>query len=109
MSKTTREVQLEKDLNKIVKAHTDTVVAEAQREIEASHAYINEKQLKKLIELHDNILQEKCSVPMQKLYHKYSQNSLQEGDLQNWAELVDRDVRILEATMKRVRDNQRDE
>ncbi|SCU98460.1 LADA_0H13168g1_1 [Lachancea dasiensis] len=109
MSKASLEAQLETEIAKIIKAHSDTAVSEAQKEIESNYAYINDKQLKKLIGLHDDVLQHKCGVPLQKLYDKYSQFNLQHGNLQNWAELIDRDLRVLEATIERVWDNRRED
>lgn len=106
MSRPSQEAIIEQELNRIFKSKTATNVSEAHKEIEANHAYINQKQLKDLVALHDTTFKEKCVEPLRKLYHKYSDLTLQEGDLQNWAELVERDVRILEATMDKVRDNQ---
>ncbi|SCU97499.1 LAFA_0G11738g1_1 [Lachancea sp. 'fantastica'] len=109
MSVSSRQAQLDREIDRITKATTNTAVSEAQREIEANHASINETQLKKLIDLHDNVLQNRGSIPLRKLYHKYSQLHLQEGDLQNWAELVDRDLRVLEATIEKAKINQQEE
>ncbi|SCU90183.1 LAME_0E07404g1_1 [Lachancea meyersii CBS 8951] len=108
MSIPSLEAQLDREINIIIKAQSDTAISEAQREIEANHAYINETQLKNLLDLHDNVFQNQCVLPLQKLYQKYSQMSLQEGDVQNWAELVDRDLRVLEATVDKVRSNRQE-
>lgn len=106
MSKASKEALLERALNKIAKSQTNTNVAEAHEEIESNYAYINEKQLKRLVELHDTEFKDKCVVPLQRLYYKYSDTVLCDGDLQNWAELIDRDIRVLETTLAKVRDNQ---
>ncbi|CEP61610.1 Bls1p LALA0_S03e06788g [Lachancea lanzarotensis] len=109
MSVSSRQAQLDREINRIIKCRTDTAVSEAQREIETNHASINETQLKKLMDLHDNVLQNRGALPLQKLYNKYSQLNLQEGDLQNWAELMDRNLRVLEATVEKAKANRREE
>ncbi|CUS20237.1 LAQU0S01e02102g1_1 [Lachancea quebecensis] len=106
MSKATKEAILERALNKIIKSQTNTSVAEAHEEIESNYAYINQKQLKRLVELHDAEFKDKCVAPLQKLYYKYSDTVLCDGDLQNWAELIERDIRVLETTLAKARDNQ---
>lgn len=96
---------LDHELNRILKSHSETAVSATLKEIESNHQYINEVQLKKLVQLHDSGFQEKCVAPVTQLYNKYSDIVLQNGDLQNWAEIVDRDLRVLENTLQLVREN----
>lgn len=96
---------LDHELNRILKSHSETAVSTTLKEIESNHQYINEVQLKKLVQLHDSGFQEKCVAPVTLLYNKYSDIVLQNGDLQNWAEIVDRDLRVLENTLQLVREN----
>ncbi|AET38738.1 Bls1p Ecym_3245 [Eremothecium cymbalariae DBVPG len=96
-------MDIDQTINRIIKSRTPTAVSDVQSEIETNHAYINQVQLKKLIQLHDENLQERCHIPLKKLYDKYNDKILGEGDLQNWAEHIERDLRLLETTLKIVK------
>ncbi|CDO92144.1 unnamed protein product [Kluyveromyces dobzhanskii CBS 2104] len=91
-------------LNDLIKSKTDTTGSEVLREIEANDKYIKDVQLKKLKDLHDRQFKERCVSPLIRLYEKYNTSALNDGDLQNWAELIDRDMRILEGTIKILRE-----
>lgn len=41
------------------------------------------------------------------LYDKYNERVLEEGDLQNWAELIDRDIRVLEVAMQLISESKK--
>ncbi|QEU62204.1 Bls1 [Kluyveromyces lactis] len=90
--------------NQLIKSKTDTVGSEILKEIEGNDEYIKDVQLKKLKELHDKKFKEKGVTPLIRLYEKYNTCALNDGDLQNWAELIDRDIRILEGTVKILED-----
>ncbi|AAS52763.1 AER079Cp [Eremothecium gossypii ATCC 10895] len=97
-------MELDQDVNRIIKSKTATKVSAMQAEIEANHAYIYDVQLKKLLRLHDEELQERCHTPLRKLYAKYSSRAEGNRDLQTWAEHVERDLRLLETTLRLVRE-----
>ncbi|KAG0675089.1 biogenesis of lysosome- organelles complex 1 subunit bls1 [Kluyveromyces marxianus] len=96
-------------LNQLIKSKTDTVGSELLKEIERNDEYIKEVQLKKLKELHDKQFKEKHVLPLIKLYERYNSSAINDGDLQNWAELIDRDIRILEGTMDILEEEHRSE
>lgn len=95
-------------LNYLIKSKTATVGSEILREVESNNDYIRDIQLKKLTDLHDKSFKEKGMVPLIKLYEKYNAKSVEHGDLQNWAELIDRDLRVLETTIQ-ILDEERNE
>lgn len=96
---------IEKELSKIIKSRTSTNISDIQSEIEANHEYIETIQLRKLIHLHDVILQEDCIIPLTKLYERHNGIMLHNGDLQKWAELVDKNLRVLENTFQIIEEN----
>ncbi|AGO12431.1 AaceriAER079Cp [[Ashbya] aceris (nom. inval.)] len=97
-------MELDQEINRIIKSKTATKVSAMQAEIEANHAHIYEVQLKKLLRLHDEELQERCHTPLRKLYAKYNSRAEGNRDLQTWAEHVERDLRLLETTLRLVRE-----
>ncbi|SCW01836.1 LAFE_0E08328g1_1 [Lachancea fermentati] len=103
-----KQTVLDRELHRLLKSHTQTTLSETQEQIEANHAYITSKQLKKLIDLHDLTFQERCVIPLQKLYDKHMALRLMDGDLQNWAEVVDRDIRVLETTLQLVKEGRQE-
>ncbi|SCU77664.1 LAMI_0A01926g1_1 [Lachancea mirantina] len=105
MASNGRQAALESEFNKLLKLNSTTAASEAQEQVEQNHKYISNVQLKALVELHDNKFRESYT-PLKKLYEKYSDDFLRDGDLQNWAELIDRDIRVLETTMRLAKDNQ---
>lgn len=83
----------------ICKSSRETDASKILKEIEDNNEYIMDVQLKKLLRLHDTAFKERCVLPLHQLYDKYNESVLRHGDLQNWAELIDRDLRVLELTM----------
>ncbi|GAV52557.1 hypothetical protein ZYGR_0AG05480 [Zygosaccharomyces rouxii] len=94
--------ELDQLVNTICKSNRDTDASKVLKEIEDNNNYITEVQLKRLLKLHDGAFRESV-IPLQKLHDKYSEIVLKQGDLQSWAELIDRDLRVLELTMQLVK------
>ncbi|AMD19945.1 HCL206Cp [Eremothecium sinecaudum] len=100
-------MELEQEINKVLKSRTPTKVADIQLEIETNQAHINHVQLKKLREIHDEMFQEQCYLPAKRLYEKYNEKLLPYSGLQSWAERIDRDIRVIEATIEMVNEGRR--
>lgn len=94
-------------IDDLVKSKTTSENCETLKEIESNNVYIRDVQLKKLMSLHDKKFKETAVVPLVRLYEKFNTKFLNEGDLQNWAEIIDRDLRILESTLQII-DEERD-
>lgn len=99
--------ELDQLLNRIFKSTQETEASRTLKEIESNSEYIINTQLRKLLELHDKSFKKKCVVPARCLYEKYNEAVLRDGDLQNWAELVDRDIRVLEVAMQLVKETKK--
>ncbi|CAR26572.1 hypothetical protein ZYGR_0H03900 [Zygosaccharomyces rouxii] len=91
--------ELDQLVNSICKSTRDTDASKILKEIEDNNSYITEVQLKRLLKLHDGSFRESLT-PLQKLHDKYNEIVMRQGDLQSWAELIDRDLRVLELTMQ---------
>lgn len=98
--KMTNKNELDQLVNGICKSTQDTAACKTLQEIESNNEYIVNTQLRKLLKLHDKSFKEKCVAPAIALYEKYNEVILRDGDLQNWAELIDRDIRVLEETVQ---------
>lgn len=96
-------MDLEQELNRMLRSRTATHLSAIQSEIEKNHSYIAHVQLKTLRQLHDEHYQEKCWIPLNKLYNKYKDKVANDGNIQRRAEYMDRDIRILELTLKLVK------
>lgn len=97
--------ELDQIVDKIFKSTQETEASRTLQEIESNNDYILNTQLRKLLKLHDNSFQQKCVLPVNSLYEKHSESALRDGDLQNWAELIDRDIRIIETAMQLIKDS----
>lgn len=91
--------ELDQLVSSIFRSNRDTDASKTLKEIEDNNYYITEVQLKRLLKLHDGAFRESVT-PFQKLHNKYNESVLRQGDLQGWAELIDRDLRVLELTMQ---------
>lgn len=98
--------ELDQMMNAICKSNRNTDASNILKEIEENNSYITEVQLKRLLKLHDGAFRQSI-IPMQKLYDKYNESVMRQGDLQNWAELIDRDLRVLELTMQLVKETKK--
>ena len=91
------------DLDHLVKQITQstksTELSKTIQEIESNKQYITDVQLKKLLKLHDKSFKMKCVSPPQELYDKYQRQMRKNGDLQNRAAEIDRDLRIIETAI----------
>lgn len=94
------KAELDHLVQSICKSGRETDASKILKEIEDNNEYIMEVQLRKLLKLHDTAFKERCVLPLHQLYDKYNESVLRQGDLQNWAELIDRDLRVLELTMR---------
>lgn len=92
--------ELDQLVQSICKSNRDTDASKTLKEIEDNNHYIMEVQLKRILKLHDESFKSKSVIPLQKFYEKYNEIVIRHGDLQNWAELVDRDLRVLELAMQ---------
>lgn len=92
-----------KDLDQLVKQITQSTksneLSKTIQEIESNKQYITDIQLKKLLKLHDKSFKMKCVSPAEELYDKYERQMGKDGDLQNQAAEIDRDLRIIETAI----------
>lgn len=92
-----------KDLDQLVKQITQSTksneLSKTIQEIESNKQYITDIQLKKLLKLHDKSFKMKCVYPTEELYDKYQRQMRKDGDLQNQAAEIDRDLRIIETAI----------
>ncbi|KAG0672372.1 Bls1p [Maudiozyma exigua] len=92
-----------KDFDQLVKQITQSTksneLSKTIQEIESNKQYIIDIQLKKLLKLHDKSFKMKCVSPTEELYKKYRRQMRKDGDLQNQAAEIDRDLRIIETAM----------
>ena len=97
-----------KDLDTLVKritqSNSSSELSKTLQEVESNRAYIAGVQLQKLKRMHDRSFRSKCVEPTQELYAKYTKRLEQDGDLQNAAAEIDRDLRIIEATLALVKE-----
>lgn len=98
---------LDQLVHRICKSTQETEASKTLKEIESNNAYIMNVQLRKLLKLHDSSFKDKCIVPLQSLSDKYNDTVLRDGDLQNWAELVDRDIRVLEVAIQLIQESKK--
>lgn len=103
----TNKNDLDQLVNGICKSTLETGASKTLQEIESNNEYIMNTQLRKLLKLHDKSFKEKCVAPAIALYDKYNERVLEEGDLQNWAELIDRDIRVLEVAMQLISESKK--
>lgn len=99
--------ELDQVVDRIFKSTQETDASKTLKEIESNNHYIMNTQLRKLVELHDSSFQQKCVVPITALYERYSEQVLRDGDLQSCAELIDRDIRIIETAIELIRDSKK--
>ncbi|EDO18709.1 hypothetical protein Kpol_1055p66 [Vanderwaltozyma polyspora DSM 70294] len=97
--------ELESLLNKIVKSNDETEVSKALKEIEDNNEYIEKKQLRSLLTMHDKKFKDQCLIPMNNLYVKYNDIVGKDRNLQNETAFVDRDIRVLESTLQYIIEN----
>lgn len=97
-----------KDLDTLVKRITQSTrsseLSRTLQEVEANRAYIADVQLQKLKRMHDRSFRRKCVEPTQELYAKYQKRVAQDGDLQNGAAEIDRDLRIIETALSLIKE-----
>lgn len=97
-----------KDLNQLVNQITQssncTELSRTIQEIESNKNYITDVQLKKLMKLHDKSFKMKCVQPTQELYNRYLKRMEKDGNLQNRAAEIDRDLRIIETTLQIIKE-----
>ncbi|KAL3234392.1 Biogenesis of lysosome-related organelles complex 1 subunit BLS1 [Nakaseomyces bracarensis] len=98
-------IKLESIVERILHDNTLSEPGKALKELEDNGKYIMEVQMKKLMKLHDDRFMSKSVLPMERLYSKYSQVKERFGDLQKDAELVDRDIRIIEMAIDDIKKN----
>lgn len=96
---------LDQLVGRICKSSRETESSKTLKEIESNNEYITSVQLKKLQRLHDISFKNKCVTPTKVLYDRYNERVLQHGDLQNWAEIIDRDIRVLEEAIQLIKSN----
>lgn len=103
----THRNELDQIVDRIFKSTQESEASKTLKEIESNNDYIMNTQLRKLLKLHDTSFQQKCVTPISALYEKHSEQALRDGDLQNWAELIDRDIRIIETAMQLIKDSRK--
>lgn len=101
------KTELETLFNRIIKSTDETEVSRTLKEVEENNGYIQDKQLKSLLSLHDKRFKDQCIYPLNEFYLKYKEGVINDGDLQNKAALVDRDIRILESTIQFIEENKK--
>lgn len=80
--------------------------AKILKEVECNEKYIYDVQLPKLVKLHDVHFTKECLKPARRLLEKYSNIAIDNGtEIQREAELIDRDMRVIEETLDLVRQN----
>ncbi|CCE61882.1 hypothetical protein TPHA_0B02100 [Tetrapisispora phaffii CBS 4417] len=100
------KVQLETLFNKLLKLPDDTEISKILKEIEDNDNYITSIQLQTLMNIHDKSFKEKYHNQLEQLYNKYkNKNYTSDAGLHNDAAIIDRDIRILEETMKLLKEN----
>lgn len=92
--------ELDQLVNGICKSAQEIGASRTLQEIESNNEYIMNTQVRRLLKLHDRSFKEKCVTPAVALYERFNEMALRDGDLQNWAELIDRDIRVLEVAMQ---------
>lgn len=99
-----KEDEIAQKFRDIIASDRDTDFSKNLREITTNREYINKYQLTKLLKLHDQSLKGKCYVPLNDLYTKYKDMITGDGELQNEAALIDRDLRIIESTIELIKE-----
>lgn len=97
------KVDLDKVITRILQNKNNSKAGEILREINSNNEYIREVQLAKLLKYHDNSFKNSCVGPTARLYKKYQFQTLQLGDLQKQAEILDRDIRVIEVALECMR------
>ncbi|CAI7251625.1 ATV_collapsed_G0039030.mRNA.1.CDS.1 [Saccharomyces cerevisiae] len=97
--------ELDRLLDKIINSPHRTEASKTLQEIENNQSYILNVQLKKLLRLHDDSFKNKCVSPINYMLEKYTPYMGHTEALQKEAELVDRDLRILEMTYQLIEKN----
>lgn len=90
---------LDQLVKKIIHSTNSSELSKTIQEIESNKEYITEVQLKKLKKMHDTSFRLKCVTPTQELYDKYLKRMEKDGNLQNRAAEIDRDLRIIETAL----------
>ncbi|QLQ80841.1 hypothetical protein HG537_0E01960 [Torulaspora globosa] len=99
--------ELDQVIDRIFKSTQETDASRTLKEIKSNNEYIMNTQLRKLVELHDTSFRQKCVVPMASLYERYSEQLVRDEDLQRCAELVDRDIRIIETAIELIKQSKK--
>ncbi|CCH58419.1 hypothetical protein TBLA_0A06280 [Henningerozyma blattae CBS 6284] len=98
--------EIDRLVNKIFKNQNSTKSNEILKEIYSNNEYIRNIQLSKLIKLNDIKFQRKTVLPMNDLYIKYyNASDYENNNLQREAEIIDRDLRIIELTIQSIKEN----
>lgn len=87
---------LETLVEKILHDNSLSEPGKSLKELEDNGKYIMDVQMTKLLKLHDDRFMQRSFLPMEQLCTKYNEVKNKYGDLQKEAELVDRDIRIIE-------------
>lgn len=97
--------ELDALVDKIVNDHSLSEPGQSLKELGDNGRYIMDVQMKKLLKLHDQSFIERCFRPMEELKNRYAKVKERSGDLQKEAELVDRDIRIIEMAIQDINKN----
>ncbi|CAI4047090.1 hypothetical protein SKDZ_12G4330 [Saccharomyces kudriavzevii ZP591] len=100
-----RTEELDRLLEKIINSPHGTEASKTLEEIENNQSYILDVQLKKLLRLQDDSFKNKCVSPVNDMLEKYTPYLGRTEALQEEAELVDRDLRIIEMTYQLIKKN----
>ncbi|CAI4035304.1 hypothetical protein SMKI_12G4550 [Saccharomyces mikatae IFO 1815] len=100
-----RTEELDRLLDRIINSPQGTEASKTLEEIENNQSYILNVQLKKLLRLHDDSFKNKCVSPVNDMLEKYTPYTERTKALQKGAELVDRDLRIIEMTYQLIKKN----
>lgn len=100
-----RTEELDRLVDKIINSPHRTEASKTLEEIENNQSYILNVQLKKLLRLHDDSFKNKCVSPVTYMLEKYTPYLGHTEALQKEAELVDRDLRIIEMTYQLIKKN----
>lgn len=95
-------------VDKIIHSKVPTEISKTLKEIERNNDYIEEIQLKELIQLHDQTLKTKCVDPLTKMYEYFAPYMEKDYNIQTEAAVIDRDLRIIEHTLQTIKANQKE-
>ncbi|CAI4048454.1 hypothetical protein SUVZ_12G4320 [Saccharomyces uvarum] len=100
-----RTEELDRLLDNIINSPHGTEASKTLEEIENNQSYILDIQLKKLLRLHDDSFKNKCVSPANEMLERYTPYLGRAEVLQKEAELVDRDLRIIEMAYQLIKKN----